>query len=113
MAKFYGKVGYIIQTEEKPGKIVFKSVERNYFGDVLRLGSRWERSEYLNDDISLSNSISVIADAFAYQNFATIKYVNYMGANWTVTSVEVQPPRLILSVGGPYNGQMGATTGQA
>lgn len=111
MAKFYGKVGYINQEEAKPGKVVFKAVERDCFGDILRFGSRWERSDYLNDDISLSNSISILADAFAYQNFASIKYVNYMGANWTVTSIEVQPPRLILTIGGPYHGQMGATTG--
>ena len=46
---------------------------------------------------------SIIADPFAYQNFHAMRYIEWMGAKWKITKVNVQSPRLILSVGGVYN----------
>lgn len=105
MAKWYGKVGYLVTAEVEPGVYLPQVVERKYFGDVLRITSRWSTSAKVNDDLDVSNSISIVADPFAYQNFSSIKYVEFMGANWKVMNVEVQYPRLILTVGGVYNGE--------
>lgn len=104
MAKFYGKIGYVETKEASPG--VWKEVpsERKYTGDVIRVTSRIQKSENLNDNLNLDNRLSIIADPFAYQNFHAMRYVQWMGALWKITSVEVQRPRLILTIGGVYNG---------
>lgn len=105
MAKFYGSVGYGETKETAPG--VWEEdvvIEKKYYGDILQSNRRLESGEQLNDDINVSNKISIIADPFAYQHFFNMRYVNWMGARWKITNVEVQQPRLILSIGGVYNG---------
>lgn len=109
MAKWYGKVGYIITEETEPGYWEPKSVEKPYFGDVIKNISKWSPSNKVNDDRDISSQISIVADPFAYQNFSAIKYVEFMGAFWEVTSIEPQYPRLILTVGGVYNGTQART----
>ena len=104
MAKFYGKIGYAMTKETTPGVWVEEIVERSYYGDAIRNIRRLQGSENLNDDINVSNEISIVADAFANQNFHSMRYVEYMGAKWKVSSVEVKYPRLILNIGGVYNG---------
>ena len=104
MNKFYGKIGYAITKETTPGVWVERIVERSYYGDVIRNIRRLQSSENLNDDINVSNEISIVADAFANQNFHSMRYVEYMGTKWKVSSIEVKYPRLILSIGGVYNG---------
>lgn len=104
MARFCGIVGYIGTREEKPG--VWKSfeTERVYRGDVIRQNSRWETGQGVNDDLSVSSNISILADAFAYENFAYIKYVEFMGAKWKVITATPERPRITLTLGGIYNG---------
>lgn len=104
MAKYYGKVGYVPTVETKPGVWRPQLVEKSYYGDVLKLSSRWQSNEHVNDDISVGHRISIVADAYAYQNFPYIKYVEWLGTRWNVTSVEVERPRIILLLGGVYSG---------
>lgn len=104
MAKWYGKVGYITTVEIRPGVYEPTSVEKYYYGDITKAISKWTPSGKVNDDLNVSAQISIMADPFAYQNFHQIKYVEFMGVLWDVTSVEPQRPRLILTVGGVYNG---------
>lgn len=104
MAKFYGVIGYGETTEKAPGVWVDTIVEKKYFGDVIRNTRRLEGTETLNDDLSVGNSISVVADAYANEHFFAIRYISWAGALWTVSEVEVQRPRLILRLGGVYNG---------
>jgi hypothetical protein len=107
MAKFAGKVGYGESVEKPPlsGKYVDEITEFPYFGDVIRNSRRLEDGEDLNRDISVSgNSISIVADEYASKHFFAIRYVEWAGSLWTVTSVEVRRPRLILNLGSVYNG---------
>ncbi len=104
MAKFFGKVGFAETVNVGDGVWEEKTIERDYYGDVLRNSHRWESQETLNDNLVFSNSISIVADAYAYKNFSAIRYVKWMGASWKVSSVEVNRPRLILNFGGVYNG---------
>lgn len=104
MAKFYGKIGYGVTEEHDDGVWVETVTERSYYGDILRINRRWERGDQLNDNLNISNQISIVADAFAYEHFSSIRYICWMGARWKITDVEVQRPRLILSIGGVYNG---------
>lgn len=107
MAKFCGAVGFAIDTDEDaPGVWITKIKEKPYRGDVVRNHYRWQAEEKLNDDFTMSNTISIVADAFSYDHLAFIKYVKWMGSRWKVTSVEVQRPRIILTLGGVYNGEV-------
>lgn len=107
MAKYYGKVGYSETVEMPEGSGVWVStiVERHYYGDVIRNMAKNVPGVSLNNDIHIENRISILADPYAYQNFSNIKYVEWMGNLWVVSSIEVQRPRLILSIGGVYNGE--------
>lgn len=105
MAKFYGPVGYAVKEETAPGVWEDKIVEYHYYGDLVRNTRRLQTSESLNDDINVANEISIVADPFAMQNFYKMRYVVFMGEKWKVSSVEVQYPRLILTIGGIYNGK--------
>lgn len=107
MAKFFGKVGYAESTETKPGVWTDTIVERSYFGDVIRNTRRLDEVEKVNLDISVGNSIRIMADAYANEHFFAIRYVEWAGALWIVTDVEVQRPRLLLRLGGVYNGPRG------
>lgn len=101
--KFFGKVGYIETAETTPGVWSEQLVEVDYYGDVIRDYSRSESTQTLNDNISVNNMISVVADAYAFEHFSTIKYVEWQGSKWKISSVEVKRPRLILYVGELYN----------
>lgn len=105
MAKFYGKIGFGFTSEEAPGVYKDKILERDYYGDLIRNTRRLQPGEHLNDDINISNEISIVADPYAYQNFHSMRYVVFMGAKWKISNVEVQYPRLILTLGGVYNGK--------
>ena len=102
--RYYGKVGYAIPTETGLDMIGDTIEERSYYGDVLKNNRRWEQGEGVNDDLNVSNKISIIADAFAYEHAYAIKYIEWMGAKWKVTDLEIDRPRLILTIGGVWNG---------
>ena len=104
MAKFYGNVGYIETVEIEPGIWEEQITERPYFGDVFRNTSRSQSSGEVNDDINVNNNISILADPYANENFQYMKYVVFMGTKWKITNAEIQYPRIILSLGGVYNG---------
>lgn len=104
MAKFYGPVGYAEETEESPGVKSEKIIERMYSGDFIRNTRQLTSSGQVNDDLNIANEISIVADPFATQNFYKMRYVGYMGVRWKISKVEVQYPRLILTIGGIYNG---------
>jgi hypothetical protein len=102
MAKFYGAVGFSIPEEIRPGVYNGDTSERMYKGDVLNTNFKWQESSKVNDDLNITNRISILADSFIWQNFGAIVYVTFMNAKWKVTNVESQYPRLVLSVGGLY-----------
>jgi len=104
MAKFYGVIGYAETVETKPGVWKEQITEKMYYGDLVRNIRKLQTTDQLNDDINVANEISIVADPFANENFHSMRYVEFMGAKWKITNVEVQYPRLILSVGGVYNG---------
>lgn len=103
MAKFCGIVGYVETQETKPGVFEEVSTKRVYRGDIFRKSRRIEAFEQLNDNINISNQISILADEYAYKHFSSIRFVKYMGSFWKVTDIEVNHPRLTLTIGGLYN----------
>ena len=103
MGKWFGKVGYAVTEETEPGLWEEVITEREYYGDAFN--ERWKRQRGdVNDDITVSQTISIVADPFAYQHCSNIIYVEYMGDKWKVSDVEHAYPRLKLIMGGVYNG---------
>lgn len=105
MAKFFGKIGYAELVETEPGIWDERITERQYSGDLNQNIRNLQSSNKVNDDIDIANEISIIADQFAYQNFHMMRYVWFMGARWKIRRVTVNHPRLVLTVGGVYNGE--------
>ena len=104
MAKWSGVIGYVETVETTPGVWEPKITEHHYFGDVIRNMKRSQSADKVNDNISLSNSISIIANPYASQHFYAMRYISFQGAKWKITDVDAsQPPRLIISMGGLYN----------
>jgi hypothetical protein len=107
MARFFDVVGYGESVETPPGSGIWEDVvtEIPYYGDVIRDTRKLEPGENLNDNLTVGNSISIVADEYAIKHFFKIKYVRWSGTLWKVRNVEVKSPRLIMSLGSVYNGQ--------
>ena len=102
--KWFGVIGYAETVETNPGVWEEKITEREYFGDVTRNTRRLQTTDQVNDNVDISNEISVVSDPYALQNFHAIRYAEWMGTKWKITNVDVQYPRLNLSLGGVWNG---------
>lgn len=106
MAKWFGKVGYSETVETVPGVWTSQVTVHEYYGDVIRNNTRWTgNSESTNDDLTVTSQISIVADPFAIEKFHSMKWIEFMGTRWKITTVEPQFPRLLLSLGGVYNGE--------
>ena len=103
MAKFYGKIGYIQTVESEPGYWEEKAIEREYYGDITRNTSRYQQDGHVNENIVINNVLSIVADPYANENFQHMRYIEWMGTKWKITNIEVQYPRLILTLGGIYH----------
>ncbi len=104
MAKYYGRIWYAIKKYTGVDKWTEELVERYYSGDVTRNTRRYEVGDGLNDDLNVGNTLSIVADPYAYQNFHKMRAIEWMGTAWKIQTVEVHRPRLILQIGGLYNG---------
>lgn len=108
MAKWCGKIGYVesLEDETKPGVWANKVTEREYFGDIIRQINRWSASsDSTIDDLSVDNQISIVSDTFAEEHIRFMRYIEFMGAKWKINSLEVRYPRIIVTMGGLYNGE--------
>lgn len=104
MAKWYGVIGYAETVETEPGLHEPQITERNYYGDLIRNSRRIQNAGKVDDDINISNQLSIVSDPYAIQNIGAVRYAKFMGTAWRVTDIEVQYPRLLLTLGGVYNG---------
>lgn len=104
MAKFYGEVGYGVPQETAPSVWTDVITEVTYYGELLRNDRRVNYDESVNPQITTNNSVSIVADAYAMEHFHAIRYVRWAGVLWTADSVQVQSPRLVISLGGVYSG---------
>ena len=109
--RFSGTVGFTHQVTTAPGVVEDQIVTRPYYGDVVLFNRRLEQAggayPTLNDDVTVGNSISIVADAFASENFLNMRYVTWQGYNWKITNVDVRRPRLVLTLGGQWDGITG------
>lgn len=109
MAKYYGAIGFLSTYEDpnSPGDWISEIIEKRYKGEVLRNRRSRQNSGQVNDDLTINNEISIIADEYAYRNLHEICYVTWLGTKWKVSSIDIQRPRLNLTIGGVYNDDEG------
>lgn len=102
--KYHGKIGFVKSEETKPGVFEEVAIERDYYGDVTRTYRRWEPTDQVNDDISISNQFSILSDGYLLENLYAMRYLYWHGTPWKITSIQEQRPRIILEVKGVWNG---------
>ena len=108
MARYCGNIGFRTTVETEPGIWSEEIVPRGpYYGDVQKNYTRSVFSEYTTTIKTpiCNNCITIVADAYANENFQNIVYAEYKGGKWLVSNIEDQRPRLILTLGGVYNGE--------
>jgi len=108
--KFYGPVGFVESVTKRPGVKTNKPIEFLYSGDVLKRSVKYQNGESVNDSITVQQQISILADPYARSHISSLRYVKWMDTAWKVTDISVQYPRIILTLGGAYNG---ATVGSS
>ncbi len=115
MARFYGPIGFVDTIEDPPDSGIWVEIpiERKYRGEISRNTRRWDNSEYLNKNLNISNTISIVADPYISNHLNSIRYIKWLGGYWEVSSVDVAYPRLTLSIGGVYNGPTVETSGDS
>ena len=109
--RFYDEVGYVDTVDKGHGvyeeQVIYKAP---YYGDIVNASIRYRGAEKLHDDVITTDKISILSDAYAVENFSRIRFVKYLGTYWKVTEVSVKPPRIILTLGGVYNGPTNSTS---
>lgn len=110
MARYSGRIGYVLPIEVAQGVYEERPIERNAVGDVVRMITHTNVGESVNDNIQFNNQIRIMGDAYSFEHCFAIRYVWWMGHPWKVTAIEVNRPRLILSIGGIYNGPVDEKT---
>lgn len=105
MTKYCGMVGFADYEETAPGVWTPVVIERRCFGDLTRVNYRNKPTEHLNDDITFDMTLSVLMDSYIQTHAMSVKYITWGGAKWSVSSIQFEPPRVIFSIGGVYNGE--------
>lgn len=103
MSKWYGLIGYAKMVERKPGVWEEELISKPYYGELIKNTRKIQSGDSINDDITIANELSILADIFANNNITAMRYVEYLGTKWKITNVNVSFPRLILTIGGVYN----------
>lgn len=103
--KYFGEIGFMSSdTETKGGIATQPIIPKKYFGEIVATSSRLQLQEKINPDISLNNSITILLDGYLKDNLSNIVYAEFLNRKWSVTAIEVKYPRVVLTLGGPYNG---------
>lgn len=110
MAKFHGIIGFV-DSKRQNGVYKYDVTEKVYYGDVLQNHRKWDSAEQVNDNLDISNRISIIANDFMKKNIGFMKYAEFMGTMWEIKSFDIAYPRVILLLGGVYNGPQASTAG--
>ena len=105
MAKWYGKIGFAESVEAEPGVWTEEITERSYYGDLTKNTYNLNSQNVTSTNVNISNSIRIVSDPYADQNFPSMRYVEFRGTKWKIINVEVQYPGLLLMIGGLYNGE--------
>lgn len=109
--RFYGKIGFYEDSKENSIGVWSENINtRNYYGDILSDNRYWNQTETINDDLIIKNRLSILADSYAFKHFGAMRYVELYDQLWTIKNVEIKRPRIIITLGGVYNGPIGTSS---
>lgn len=112
MGKFYGAIGFSVSSETKPGIITTIIEEKIYYGDISKKNVRYQNEQQINDNLRITSQISILCDEYLSEHFSDIKYIKWMGKPWKISTIDVDYPRLTLSLGDIYTGKMAKKDGE-
>lgn len=101
--KYCGNIGFSRTVETAPGVWTPTVTLKRYYGEVQRAARKTQAGQGVNDSLRMNQVLSIVADPFANENLFAIAFAEFMGVRWKVTDVEVQYPRLLLTLGGRYH----------
>ena len=105
--RFHGYLGYEgPSVEDPPDSGIYKAsvVERVHTGVIVKHRRNQDNATSINGVMSVNNDISIVGDPYALEHLHNLKYIRWNNVCWTVTSVETDTPRIIVSIGEVYNG---------
>ena len=102
MPKCSGVIGYSLVVETQPGIWSETIIDKPYYGEVITDNRKYDNNA-INEDLNISNKISIVSNSFMLENLAMMKYLTFLKSKWKITSVEMKPPRIIITIGGLYN----------
>lgn len=103
--KYVGNIGFLSSNTEVTGGIATQPIiSKRYFGEIITTSSRLQTQDKINPDVTINNSIAILLDGYLNNNLSNIVYVEFLNKKWSVSSIELRHPRVILSLGGLYNG---------
>lgn len=106
MAKWYGNIGFAESVETEPGVWIDQIKEVPYYGEILNNKYNLNPYNVTTTDVVISRTISITSDPYAEQNFPSMRYVVLRGTKVKITVIDdTQYPRLLLTLGGLYNGE--------
>lgn len=103
MSKCSGFIGYALTEETQPGVWSETITEKKYYGDVVRDNRKIVDQGEINGSVNINNNISIISNSFMMNNMAFMRYITFMNSKWKINSVDIKPPRIIITLGGLYN----------
>ena len=100
-----GVIGYGEQTKIRPGVVEDVIIEKKFRGETVRPpSSGHDEGGKVNDDLKVGVTLSIVAGAYHSTHVHAIRYITWQGKRWKVANVDVAHPRLIMRLGGLYNG---------
>lgn len=100
--KWFGEIGYFVESNNVDGIVTDSFITQQYYGDIIKDYKTNTSENAVNEDFELSNRISVVADPYLISHFHKIAWISFMETKFKVRSVELQYPRLIVSLGGVF-----------
>ena len=105
MTRCSGNIGYALVAETQPGVWTEEVVDKKYYGEVVTDNRKFTDQNQINDNLNISNNISVVSNKFMLDNMSYMKYITFLKSKWKISSVDIKPPRIIITMGGLYKDQ--------
>lgn len=104
--KYSGLAGFEKKHNEvRPGVLQNQIKEVRIKGDVINYGHSLNPTQGSDQqDVHIRNRLSIVMNPYLRDNFSSLVYVIFMNVKWEVSSFTINGPRVIIDLGGVYNG---------
>ena len=104
MTRYAGVVGIDMGVvESQPGVYTPTITEFNVSGNVMEQRASWTSGEHQQETARASHDISVYMTDEIRTRFSSAVYITWQNVKWSISNVRYHHPRVIFSLGVPYN----------